>query len=93
MTVTQNLISAPATLGVALGQTEQLPVSIGPSPAPPGGLTLDVVSANPAVIQVLTPQITIAAGALSANATVRGLTAGTANVTVTNPATRRRPRR
>jgi hypothetical protein len=82
VTVTQNLISAPATLGVALGQTAQLPVSIGPSPAPPGGLTLEVVSANPATVQVVTPQITVAAGALSANAIVRGLTTGTVNVTV-----------
>jgi uncharacterized repeat protein (TIGR01451 family) len=85
ITVTQNLISTPATLGVALGQTAQLPVGIGPSPAPPGGLTLDIVSDNPAVIEVLTPQITIPTGALAANATVRGLAGGTANVTASNP--------
>ena len=68
--VTQNLISTPATLNVAFGQSTALPVNIGPSPAPPGGLTLDVVSINPSVVEVVTPQITVPEGALSANATI-----------------------
>jgi uncharacterized repeat protein (TIGR01451 family) len=83
--VTLNLINTPLALNVAFGQTTTLPVNIGPSPAPPGGLTLDIVSANPSVIQVITPQITVSAGALSANATVRGAGLGTADVTVSNP--------
>ena len=83
--VTQNLISTPATLNVAFGQSTALPVNIGPSPAPPGGLTLDVVSINPSVVEVVTPQITVPEGALSANATVRGAGLGTANVTISNP--------
>ena len=66
-------------------RSTELPVSIGPSPAPAGGLTLDVASDNPASIEVITTQITVPAGALSANATVRGVTIGTANVTVSNP--------
>ncbi len=85
VSVTQNLISTPGTLNVALGQTTAMPVSIGPSPAPAGGLTLDVISANASVVEVLTPQITVPEGALSANATVRGASPGSANVTVTNP--------
>ena len=83
--VTQNLISTPATLNVAFGQSTALPVNIGPSPAPPGGLTLDVVSINPSLVEVLTPQITVPEGALSANATVRGAGFGNATVTVSNP--------
>ena len=83
--VTQNLISTPATLSVAFGQTTALPVNIGPSPAPPGGLTLDVVSINPSVVEVVTPQITVPEGALSANAIVRGVSFGTVTVTVSNP--------
>jgi hypothetical protein len=85
ITVTQNLISTPGALSVPLGQSIALPVNIGPSPAPPGGLTLSVVSANPAAIGVDTPQITVPEGALSANATVRGLQIGSALVTVSNP--------
>ncbi len=85
VTVTQNLVSTPATLNVPLGQSTALPVSIGPSPAPAGGLTLDVVSDNPSIIEVMTPQITVPAGALSANATIRGATIGGANITVSNP--------
>ena len=85
VSVTQNLISTPGALTVAFGATNSLPVNIGPSPAPPGGLTLSVVSANPAVIEVVTPTITVPEGALSANATVRGLQIGSALVTVSNP--------
>ena len=85
VSVTQNLISTPATLNVAFGQSTALPVNIGPSPAPPGGLTLDVVSISPSIVEVLTPQITVPEGALSANATVRGAGFGNATVTVSNP--------
>ena len=60
--VTQNLISTPETLNVAFGQSTALPVNIGPSPAPAGGLTLDVVSSNPSQVEVVTPQITVPAG-------------------------------
>ncbi len=83
--VTQNLISTPANLNVAFGQSTALPVNIGPSPAPPGGLTLDVVSINPSIVEIVTPQITVPEGALSANATVRGAGFGNATVTVSNP--------
>jgi uncharacterized repeat protein (TIGR01451 family) len=83
--VTQNLVSTPATLSVPFGQTTALPISIGPSPAPAGGLTLDVVSANPAIVGVVTPQVTVPAGALSVNATVRGMTIGETPITVSNP--------
>ena len=34
VSVTQNVISTPALLNVALGQTTALPISIGPSVAP-----------------------------------------------------------
>ena len=84
--VTQNLISSPLNLIVPFGQSVALPVNIGPSPAPAGGLTLNVVSAAPAIIEVLTPQITVAEGAVSANASVRGVLIGGANVTISNPA-------
>ena len=76
VSVTQNLISTPLSLNVPFGQSVALPINIGPSPAPPGGLTLSVVSANPAAVEVLTPQVTITEGALSANATVRGAQIG-----------------
>ena len=83
--VTQNLVSTPSTLNVAFGQSTALPINIGPSEAPPGGLTLSVVSSNPSVVEVVTPQVTVPEGALSANATVRGNGFGTATVTVSNP--------
>jgi uncharacterized repeat protein (TIGR01451 family) len=85
VTVTQNLISSPAQLSVALGQSADLPISIGPSPAPPGGLLLNVTSANPSIVEVVTPQVTVPAGALSVNATVRGLVGGGATITISNP--------
>ena len=85
VTVTPNLVSTPATLSVPFSQTTALPVSIGPNPAPAGGLTLDVVSADPSTIEIVTPQVTIAQGAFSANATVHGALVGSAAVTVSNP--------
>ena len=69
---------------MAFGGTTALPINIGPDPAPAGGLTLNVASSD-ADIEVLTPQVTVPAGALSVNATVRGARVGTANVTVSNP--------
>ncbi len=82
--VTHNLINTPSTLNVAFGASTALPINIGPDPAPAGGLTLNVASSD-ADIEVLTPQVTVPAGALSVNATVRGARVGTADVTVSNP--------
>jgi uncharacterized repeat protein (TIGR01451 family) len=81
VTVTLNVITTPTTLTVPLGQTTQLSISI-PNPAPAGGLVFDVTSANLSVIEVVTPQVTVPAGAIAVNATVRGAGPGTAAVTV-----------
>jgi hypothetical protein len=83
--VTVNLISTPSALTVPFGLTTELPVSIGADPAPAGGLTIDVSSADPAVVEVVTPQVTIPEGSFSANATVRGLQVGSAAVTASHP--------
>jgi hypothetical protein len=83
--VTRNLISTPTTVSVGLGQTTALPITIAPDPAPPGGLIIDVVSADPTLVGVDTPQVTIPEGAVSVNATVRGVAVGTAVVTASNP--------
>ena len=55
VTVTQNILSAPATLNVALGSTTSLPVTI-PSPALAGGLVVDLGSSNPAAVEVIRRQ-------------------------------------
>ena len=78
---TPNVISVPATLTAAPGQTVSLPISIAPNPAPSGGLTIDVVSSDPARVAVLTPAVTIPEGAVSANATIRGAGVGVATIT------------
>ena len=83
--VTVNLINVPASLNVGLGQQTALPLTISPNPAPSGGVLISVVSANPGVIEVLTPTVTIPEGAISANATVRGVSAGSASVVAGNP--------
>ncbi len=80
--VTLNVITTPSALTVPLSQTTALSISI-PNPAPAGGLVFDVVSANPSVIEVMTPQVTVPAGALAVNAVVRGAGPGTASVAVT----------
>ena len=85
VSVVLNLISSSTTLNVPFGQTAALPISIGPSPAPAGGLVLDIVSSNPSIVSVVTAQVTVPAGALSVNATVEGVAPGTATITVSNP--------
>ena len=71
ITVTQNVLSVPATLNVPLGQTTSLPITI-PNPAPLGGVAVDITSSNPALVEVQTATVLIPQGAVSANATVRG---------------------
>lgn len=78
-------ISVPVTLNVPFGSTASLPINIA-SPAPVGGVVVNVTSDNPTAVGIGTPTVTINAGATSANATVQGLLPGTANVTVSNPA-------
>jgi uncharacterized repeat protein (TIGR01451 family) len=77
--VTNDVLSVPAAVNVALGGTTSMPVSI-PSAAPSGGLAVSLVSSNSAAVEVLTPSITIPAGALAANATISGKAPGTATV-------------
>jgi hypothetical protein len=75
VTVTQNVLTVPANLTVALGQNTSLPVTI-PAPAPAGGISVNVVSGNPTAVEVLTPTVLIPAGSVGANATVRGASPG-----------------
>jgi uncharacterized repeat protein (TIGR01451 family) len=84
VTVTNNVLTSPATLNVPFGQTASLPITI-PQPAPAGGVLVNVVSTTPATVEVLATPVTIPEGALSVNATVRGLGFGTSTVTISNP--------
>ena len=80
VTATQNVLSVPSTLNVPFGGTASFPVTI-PAPAPVGGVTVDLVSTAPGSVEVLTPTVTILAGGVSANGTLRGAGIGSATVT------------
>jgi uncharacterized repeat protein (TIGR01451 family) len=82
--VTQNVLTVPENLNVALGQTASLPITI-PSPAPAGGLVVTLVSTNSSAVEVSTGTVTIPAGAVGANGTVRGAAPGNAVVTASSP--------
>ncbi|MEW6116915.1 MAG: hypothetical protein AB1553_08445 [Nitrospirota bacterium] len=82
--VTVNLISVATTLNVPLGLTTEFPVSIAPNPAPADGVTITLVSSDPSIIEVVTPTITIPAGKISANGTIRGVFPGTAAITASH---------
>ena len=84
ISVTNNVLSVPASLTVPLGGTTSLPVTIS-SPAPAGGLVVSLVSSNPAAVELLTGTITIPAGAVAANATILGRAPGTATVVASSP--------
>jgi uncharacterized repeat protein (TIGR01451 family) len=82
--VTQNVLTVPTNLNVALGQTASLPITI-PGPAPAGGLLVTLVSSNSSAVEVTTATVTIPAGAFGANGTVRGASPGGAVVTASSP--------
>jgi hypothetical protein len=84
LTVTPNVLSVPPTLNVPLGQSASLPITI-PSGAPAGGIAVTLTGNNPAAVQILTEQVTIPAGAIGANATVKGAGVGSASVTASAP--------
>lgn len=84
VTITIALITTPTTLNVPYGAQASLPISLS-EPARPGGVTLDVTSADPSVATAATSTVFIAGGALSANATLDGVQPGTTEVTVSHP--------
>ncbi len=82
--VSLNLISLPPTLNVPFNQAVSLPINLSIA-APAGGLKVAVTSTNPAAVQVLTDTVTVPQGSQVANASVLGVSLGTATVTATNP--------
>ena len=84
VSVTAKLITLPAAPTIAIGISSVLPISIGPGPAPAPGVSINVTSADPTRVEVLTPIVTVPTGAFSVNATVRGLAGGTVAVTATS---------
>lgn len=82
--VSLNLISLPTTLNVALDGTVSLPVQLS-APAPAGGVVVKLVSSATGTVGLVTDSVVIAAGTESANATVQGITLGSATITASNP--------
>ena len=83
--VTANVITMTPTLNVPFGQTASLPVTLAPDPAPAGGLTITIESADPTVVGVDTATVAIPAGQFSANATLRGVGLGSTTVVARHP--------
>ncbi|MGD8885099.1 MAG: PKD domain-containing protein, partial [Gammaproteobacteria bacterium] len=83
--VTLNLISVPTTLNVPLGQTVSFPISIAPDPAPPGGITVSLVSNDSGTAQLDSTTVIIPEGAHSINTAITGHAAGTVTVNASNP--------
>jgi len=82
VTVEDRSISVPVTLSIAYGITSPaLPIQLATN-APAGGVTLNVVSSNPAAVGVQAPTVTIPAGQKTANVTLIGVLPGTATVSV-----------
>ena len=79
------VLSMPTTLNVGYGGQASLPLIIS-SPAPAGGVQVTLVSSNPGLVQVMTPNVTIAQGSTTTNASVSGVLPGTATITGTSAA-------
>ncbi len=83
--VTEDRLSVPATLEVAFGSTVSLPISILPEPAPAGGVEVEVLSMNEAVVGVTSAMVTIPEGQTAVNVSVEGVGIGTTTVLVRHP--------
>ena len=63
-----------------------MPITIVRDPDnPPGDVTVSLASADPSIVQVLTPTVLIPTGQNSANGDVLGANFGTTTVTAMNP--------
>ncbi|KPK01330.1 MAG: hypothetical protein AMS20_13810, partial [Gemmatimonas sp. SG8_28] len=80
--VTVQVLSMPTALNVPFGSTASLPLQIS-APAGAGGVTVTLVSDNPAAVGVATPTVTIPEGQQTVNATLSGVAPGAATVTGT----------
>ena len=81
--VSLRLISMPASLTVAFGNSTSLPIQLAEA-APAGGTVVTVTSLDTTRVRVLTPTVNFAAGATLGSATVQGTLPGPANVTGTS---------
>ena len=77
-------ILLPASLLVTRGLSQPFPVTLSDL-APPGGLTVTLVSSDPATATVAPASLLIPAGATSGTASVTGVAAGLANITASAP--------
>ncbi len=74
-------LSLPAATNVGVSQSTQVTVTALPRAV--GALAVTLVSSDPAIASVTTPNVNIPAGQATVNATVQGVAAGTALVTAT----------
>ncbi|MFL5580803.1 MAG: beta strand repeat-containing protein [Gemmatimonadaceae bacterium] len=77
-------VTLPATLSVPLTRTATLPVTLS-EPAPAGGLTVTLASADPTKVELQTGAVFVAAGATTGSATVLGRSPGVTRITATAP--------
>ncbi len=84
VTVTNQIISMPTTLDVALGQSAALPIQLT-APAPAGGLTVSLVTRDASRVGVTTSSVFFAPGATLGNGTVTGASLGSALVVASAP--------
>ena len=83
VTLIITLVTTPGTLNVPFGGTASLPITLA-APAPVGGLDLTVTTSDGGIAMPISANVTIPQGALSANATLSGVSPGTATITVTS---------
>lgn len=86
ISVTDRLIDLPTAKDLSLGQAITLPLLIAPDAAPVGGVEVTVESSNPALVEVLTPTVTVLEGTFQASVQIRALgsATGTAIITASN---------
>ncbi len=86
ISVTDRLIDLPTAKDLTLAQEITLPLLIAPDAAPVGGVEIAVISSNPALVEVLTPIVTVPEGSFQAAVQIRavGSATGMAIITASN---------
>ena len=82
ISATDRLIDLPTSEELAFGESRDLLVLIAPDPAPAGGVTVDIASSDPALVQVITPTVVIPEGEFDAVATIQASTTLSGTVTI-----------
>jgi len=83
ISVTDRLIDLPTAQDLFLGETINIPLLIAPDAAGAGGVSINVESSDPSIVEVLTPVVIVPEGSFQTTVQVRAASAATGSAIIT----------